>query len=117
LAGKEVNGVVDSRMSADLLRGHTDTIILKLLLSGDKYGYEICKLVHAGSNGEYELKEATMYSSMKRLELEGGVVSYWGDESHGGRRKYYRITDKGKLMYAENKSNWEFAKRILDHFM
>jgi PadR family transcriptional regulator PadR len=104
-------------MSADLLRGHTDTIILKLLLSGDKYGYEICKLVHAGTNGEYELKEATMYSSMKRLEQEGGVVSYWGDESHGGRRKYYRITDKGKLMYAENKSNWEFAKRILDHFM
>jgi PadR family transcriptional regulator PadR len=73
--------------------------------------------VHAGSNGEYELKEATMYSSMKRLEHEGGVISYWGDESQGGRRKYYRITDKGKEMYAENKNNWEFAKRILDHFM
>lgn len=106
--------MVDSKMSADLLRGHTDTIILKLLLNGDKYGYEISKLIHASSDGEYELKEATMYSSLKRLEQEGGIVSYWGDESQGGRRKYYRITSKGQEMYAANKSNWEFAQRIIN---
>ncbi len=47
----------ENMISSDLLRGHTDTIILKLLLEGDKYGYEITKLVQAGSNGEYELKE------------------------------------------------------------
>lgn len=109
--------MVDSRLSADLLRGHTDTIILKLLLSGDKYGYEISKLVHTGSGGEYELKEATMYSSLKRLEQEGSITSYWGDETQGGRRKYYRITDKGKTTYSENKSNWDFAKRILDNLL
>ncbi|MBG9792447.1 PadR family transcriptional regulator [Paenibacillus dendritiformis] len=101
-------------ISSDLLRGHTDTIILKLLLSGDKYGYEITKLVHAGSRGQYELKEATMYSSLKRLEKEGNITSYWGDETQGGRRKYYRITEKGKLTHAANKQNWEHAKQILD---
>jgi PadR family transcriptional regulator PadR len=115
---KEVSyNMVDSKISSDLLRGHTDTIILKLLLTGDKYGYEICKLVHAGSDGEYDLKEATMYSSMKRLEQEGSITSYWGDETQGGRRKYYRITDKGKVTYADNKSNWQFAKRILDNLI
>lgn len=106
--------MVDSKMSSDLLRGHTDTIILKLLLSGDKYGYEICKLVHVGSDKEYELKEATMYSSMKRLEHEGCIASYWGDETQGGRRKYYRITDNGRATYANNRSNWDIAKRILE---
>jgi PadR family transcriptional regulator, regulatory protein PadR len=104
----------EAKMTSDLLRGHTDTMILKLLLGGDKYGYEICKLVHTGSEGEYELKEATMYSSVKRLEQEGCISSYWGDESQGGRRKYYRITDKGKETYASNRSQWEFAKRILE---
>ncbi|BFH13629.1 PadR family transcriptional regulator [Paenibacillus dendritiformis] len=106
--------MVNMHISSDLLRGHTDTIILKLLLSGDKYGYEITKLVHAGSGGQYELKEATMYSSLKRLEKEGNITSYWGDESQGGRRKYYRITEKGKLTHATNKQNWEHAKQILD---
>ncbi|EJW16305.1 PadR family transcriptional regulator [Paenibacillus alvei] len=105
---------MNAKLSSDLLRGHTDTIILKLLMSGDKYGYEICKLVHTGSNGLYELKEATMYSSLKRLEQEGNITSYWGDETHGGRRKYYRITDKGRVTYADNKQNWEYAKKILD---
>lgn len=109
--------MVDYKITSDLIRGHTDTIILKLLLSGDKYGYEISKLVNAASHGEYELKEATMYSSLKRLEQEGNISSYWGDETQGGRRKYYRITDNGKMMYSSNKKNWEHAKRILDQLI
>lgn len=105
--------MTENKISADLLRGHTDTIILKLLLDGDKYGYEITKLIQANSNGEYELKEATMYSSLKRLEGDGCITSYWGDETQGGRRKYYQITKRGRQLYSENKSNWEYAKRIL----
>src|SRR5437870_3449684 len=109
--------MVNNKISSDLLRGHTDTIILKLLLSGDKYGYEISKLIQANSKGEYELKEATMYSSLKRLENDGGITSYWGDETQGGRRKYYRVTKKGKEIYFENKHNWEYAKQILDQLL
>jgi len=109
--------MTDNKISADLLRGHTDTIILKLLIDGDKYGYEITKLIQTNSGGEYELKEATMYSSLKRLEGDGSIISYWGDETQGGRRKYYQITKKGKQVYAENKSNWEYAKRVLDNLL
>ena len=107
----------DNKVTSDLLRGHTDTMILKLLLSGDKYGYEISKLISSNSNNEYELKESTMFSSLKRMENDGNVTSYWGDETQGGRRRYYRITDKGKVNYYENKKNWEYAKRILDQLL
>jgi PadR family transcriptional regulator len=109
--------MTDNKISADLLRGHTDTMILKLLIDDDKYGYEITKLIQTNSGGEYELKEATMYSSLKRLEGDGCITSYWGDETQGGRRKYYQITKKGKQLYAENKSNWEYAKRVLDNLL
>jgi PadR family transcriptional regulator, regulatory protein PadR len=109
--------MTENKISADLLRGHTDTIILKLLIDGDKYGYEITKLIHTNSRGEYELKEATMYSSLKRLEGDSCITSYWGDETQGGRRKYYQITKKGKQLYSENKSNWEYAKRILNNLL
>jgi PadR family transcriptional regulator PadR len=109
--------MIDKKMSSDLLRGHTDTIILKLLTDGDKYGYEITKLVHEHSDQQYELKEATMYSSLKRLEHDGHISSYWGDETQGGRRKYYRITESGRLVYEENKKNWIAAKRILEKLL
>ncbi len=91
--------------------------VRRLEADGDKYGYEISKLIQTNSSGEYELKEATMYSSLKRLEAEGDITSYWGDETQGGRRKYYQITKKGKQLYAENKSNWEYAKRVLDNLL
>lgn len=106
-----------NKLSSDLLRGNTDTIILKLLLGGDKYGYEITKLVYENSGRLYELKEATMYSSLKRLEADECISSYWGDESQGGRRKYYRITQLGQTVYQSNKHNWDYSKQILDGLM
>jgi PadR family transcriptional regulator len=109
--------MIDKKLSSDLLRGHTDTIILKLLLDGDKYGYEITKFVGELSDQLYELKEATMYSSLKRLEHDGHISSYWGDESQGGRRKYYYITASGRELYGNNKQNWDFSKEILDKLL
>jgi len=105
--------MVNNKLSSDLLRGHTDTIILKLLEDGDKYGYEITKLVFTSSDQLYELKEATMYSSLKRLEQDGYISSYWGDETQGGRRKYYHTTKSGRELYISNKQNWDYAKQIL----
>ena len=109
--------MLDNKLTSDLLRGHTDTIILKFLGDGDKYGYEITKLVLELSNHEYELKEATMYSSLKRLEHDGHITSYWGDETQGGRRKYYRITASGREQYESNKRNWNYAKAILEKLL
>ncbi len=107
----------DNKLSSDLLRGHTDTIILKFLLEGDKYGYEITKLVLDFSNNEYELKEATMYSSLKRLEHDGHITSYWGSETQGGRRKYYSVTTSGKKQYQVNKQNWHYSQTILEKLL
>jgi PadR family transcriptional regulator PadR len=109
--------MIDNKLSSDLLRGHTDTIILGLLARGDKYGYEITKLVFDRSEKLYELKEATMYSSLKRLEKDAHIISYWGDESQGGRRKYYRITKSGRNLYKSNKQNWDYAKQILEKLL
>lgn len=109
--------MIDTKLTSDLLRGHTDTIILRFLSDGDKYGYEITKLVYEQSQRTYELKEATMYSSLKRLENDAQIVSYWGDESQGGRRKYYRITSRGRELYEINRQNWKYAKQILEQLL
>jgi len=109
--------MIDTKLSSDLLRGHTDTIILKFLSDGDKYGYEITKLVQELSDQEYELKEATMYSSLKRLENDGSITSYWGDETQGGRRRYYHITPHGEEQYKANKTNWDYAKKLLEKLL
>ena len=105
------------KISSDLLRGHTDTIVLGILLEGDSYGYEIYKKIMEKSEGEFELKEATLYSSYRRLEQDGSIVSYWGDETLGGRRKYYKITPAGIKLYELNKQDWEFTKKMIDKLL
>ncbi len=107
----------DNKITSDLLRGHTDTMILRILSEADHYGYEIVKLIAELSGGEYELKEATMYSSVRRLEMDGDIEWYWGDKSQGGRRKYFKITSKGRATHDHNKRNWEYAKRVLENLL
>lgn len=109
--------MTSTKLTSDLLRGHTDTIVLKLLASGDKYGYEITKLIQELSDNEYELKEATMYSSLKRMEHDRHIIAYWGDETQGGRRKYYQITPSGAVQYQQNIQNWRSAQTILEKLL
>lgn len=104
-------------IAADLIRGHTDAVILSILMRRDSYGYDINKTILAGSGGAYELKEATLYTAFKRLEDMGAVSSYWGDENTGARRKYYTITDRGKEMYKQLYEDWQKAKNIIDSLM
>ena len=47
-------------ISNDLIRGHTDTIILNVLRQSDSYGDEIYKNEISLSGHPYELKEATL---------------------------------------------------------
>jgi DNA-binding PadR family transcriptional regulator len=105
---------VQMSITADLIRGHTDTIILAKLMERDSYGYEINKAVYNASNQLYELKEATLYTAFKRLEDAGCISSYWGDQSTGARRKYYTITELGKQTYKQKIDEWLEAKRLLD---
>jgi PadR family transcriptional regulator PadR len=69
---------MSGKISTDLIRGHTDTIILNILRQGDSYGYEIYKKIIALSGKKYELKEATLYTAFRRLEQDELIVSYWG---------------------------------------
>jgi len=108
---------VKGKISSDLLRGHTDTIVLGILRQGDSYGYEIYKTILERSDGQYELKEATLYSSYRRMEKEQYIKAYWGDETQGGRRKYYQITQKGELAYLQNKEDWTYTKEIIDRLL
>ena len=69
----------NNSISSDLIRGHIDTIILKTLLDGDKNGLEICREVEDRTEGKYEIRQATLYSALKRLENSKHLKAYWGE--------------------------------------
>ena len=101
-------------LTADLLRGYTDTIILNQLREADSYGYEITKRISELSQGMLELKEATLYTAFRRMENSGYIISYWGNEGSGARRRYYSITVEGRDRLAEDLLAWQETRRTLD---
>lgn len=104
-------------LSADLLRGYTDTIILKQLSNSDSYGYRISKAVAEQSDGGLELKEATLYTAFRRLEAAGSIRSYWGDEQSGARRRYYSLTDVGLEKLLKDCETWRETRQVLDQLL
>lgn len=104
-------------IASDLIRGHTETIILAQLIDGDSYGYEINKAIRQKTGGSYELKEATLYTAFRRLEEDRSILSYWGDETTGARRRYYRVTDKGRETYKQRIAEWEEVKTLIDRLI
>lgn len=104
-------------ITGDLIRGHTDAIILSRLIQSDSYGYEINKTISTLSSGRFELKEATLYTAFKRLEEAGFITSYWGDSGAGARRRYYAITPAGREASHRLKTEWEETKEIMDKLL
>ncbi|CAM3208840.1 PadR family transcriptional regulator [Leuconostoc rapi] len=104
-------------ISKELIRGHTDTIILNILSQGDSYGYQVSKSIRLLSHQQYELNEATLYTAFRRLEKGGAIASYWGDETQGARRKYYKITASGQQQLITALQEWEFAKDVISQLI
>lgn len=101
-------------LSSDLLRGYTDSIILRRLSAGESYGYRINQEVSTLSGGTFELKEATLYTATRRLEAAGLIRSRWGDEQSGARRRYYSLTDAGRDRLREDTETWKNTRELID---
>jgi len=104
-------------ISSDVIRGYNDTIILYVLLKGESYGYEISKNIKELSDEKYIMKETTLYSAFNRLESNGFIESFYGDETFGKRRTYYRITPNGLVYYKEKCEEWELTKDVINRFI
>jgi PadR family transcriptional regulator PadR len=98
----------------DMLYGYTDGILLCCLTKGDTYGYEINRYISQRTEGRFELKEATLYTALRRLEREEYITSYWGtDKSGGPKRRYYSITDSGKIRLKQRQKEWADIQELI----
>jgi len=104
-------------LNKEMLKGTIDILILSVLNQSDNYGYEISKIIKSKTEGSFEILEATMYLSLKRLEKQQAIDFYWGDESGGGRRKYYKITELGRDQLFQLIQDWKETVQIVDKFI
>ncbi|MEG0775407.1 helix-turn-helix transcriptional regulator [Clostridium sp.] len=105
------------KINKELLKGSTTTLVLSLLNSRPMYGYEIIKVIELKSNGVFSFKEGTLYPILHTLEGEAMIESYWNESEGGRKRKYYKITEKGKLHMEDKKDEWSLFRKAVDKIL
>lgn len=99
---------LNDKYESQMKKGVLDMLVLKLLESEEKYGYQIISELKEKSNGRFLLKEGTLYPILYRLEDDKYVESRWS-EAIGKKvpRKYYVITEEGKKASKEIEALWQ----------
>jgi PadR family transcriptional regulator PadR len=93
-------------------KGLLDVCVLFVLKNEDAYGYkltqEISKLL--------EISESALYPVLRRLERQGLLKTYT-EEFSGRLRKYYSITEAGKIRFSEYINELRDLKNVLDNII
>ena len=93
--------------SAELKKGSSEMLILSLLESQPRHGYEIGKLIEARSDGKLTFALPTLYPTLRRLESRGWIKGRWVEKAGERRRCFYRLTPDGRRVLLEQRENWE----------
>jgi PadR family transcriptional regulator PadR len=103
-------------MDKEIMKGSIDILILSIIEKQDTYGYEIAKCIKERSEGLYSMGEGTLYPALKRMEGKELIRSYWQGDELTGKRKYYRITDRGKEVLNERICEWNKVTNLINIF-
>ncbi len=99
-------------------KGVLEMLVLKLLCSGPKYGYQIIREMKEKSGEIFLLRDGTLYPILYRLEDDGLVASEWsGGEGKQVPRKYYRITEKGAAALEDIRAVWQRISGGVDQIL
>src|SRR6516164_11065089 len=105
-------------MDTELLKGTLSLLILSLLSRKPMYGYEIAATVHRETDGAFTWREGSLYPNLHKMQADGLIVGEWEEKETGRKRRYYRITAKGRAALKEKLQSWnalcDAVNRILE---
>ena len=97
-------------MNTQLKKGTLDLCVLSLLARGDRYGYDLTEEL----SGKMDIATGTLYPVLKRLKDDELVTTYLQESGSGPARKYYRLTDAGRLEFMRQKQEWYEFSKVMD---
>ena len=94
-------------ITKEMKKGSAEVLILSLLSGRPRHGYEIGKLIELRSKGKLQFRIASLYPMLCRLEERGMIAGRWVEKPGERRRRYYRLTAKGKQALKEQRATWK----------
>lgn len=89
-------------MNVQFKKGVLELLVLHLLAKKDCYGYELVERI----SQEILISEGTIYPLLRRFKKEGYVKTYLKESENGPPRKYYQLTESGKMELDQQRKDW-----------
>ena len=102
------------RLSKKTLDGNVETLLLAILQNGPSYGYQIVQDLNEQAAGLLKMGEGTVYPVLHRLEERELITATWRDGDTGRKRKYYRLTSKGRRAQSANRQQWQSLVQVME---
>jgi PadR family transcriptional regulator, regulatory protein PadR len=96
-----------SRAIEGAKKGSAEVVILALLEDQSRHGYEIAGLIEDRTGGTIRFTLASLYSTLYRMEARQWIKGRWVEKPGLRRRCYYRITDSGRKVLADQRKDWQ----------
>ena len=87
-------------------KGSAEIVILAIVEEESHHGYEIARLIEERTSGSLRFTLASLYATLYRLEDRGWLKARWVEKAGQRRRCYYRITESGRRVLAEQRADW-----------
>ena len=104
-------------MDTELVKGTLSLLILSLLTRSSMYGYEIAATVHRDTDGAFTWREGSLYPSLHKMEADGLIFGKWEEKETGRKRRYYKITSKGRAALREKQQSWLALCQAVDRIL
>ena len=100
-------------LTDELKKGSAEFLLLSLLESEQRHGYELQKLIEARSKGVISFHVASLYPLLYRMEDRGWIAGRWVEKAGERRRRFYRLTPEGRAILEAQRESWrEFVTAI-----
>lgn len=111
--------------SPKLTPQHAELLVLSVLAERPSYGYAIAKHIAAQSENAFKLPPSQLYPLMTKLEKQGLVTPSWEEvkaaetdaDAPGRRRKWYRLSPKGRKRLAQRVEAHRRFTALIDAFI
>ena len=89
---------------AQMRKGVLEFCILSVLQRGEAYPSDIMTSL---KDAKLIVVEGTLYPLLTRLKNDGLLAYRWEESLQGPPRKYYKLTENGKLFLKELRKTWD----------
>jgi transcriptional regulator len=94
-------------LERELKKGSAELILLSIVETQARHGYEISKLIEARSAGQLKFHVASLYPLLYRLEERGWLSGRWVEKAGQRRRRFYSLTAEGRRVLTRQRETWK----------